>query len=144
MLSRLWRAPPTPRDRVPQEKEEIDMSIPILTTTEPGFMGSVGPLLPHQRKYNGKREIINAPRSIYFHGKLESHLGYDIPIILKGKMDFSSGKPIIVHVVHPNKHIHTQWDNTFSVVETRWIHALVWQVEEDKWYITYPDEMGYV
>jgi hypothetical protein len=102
---------------------------PLLTTTEPGFMGSVGPLLPHQLKALGERKIVNAPARIYFHGKLQSYLGYDIPILLKGEMFFPTHDSFSVFVLHPDPEVE-------EIIE-----AQCWRKEAGLWYITYPEEV---
>lgn len=108
------------------------MSIPLLTTTEPGFMGSTGPLLPHQIREQNEAVVIEAPRFIYIHGTLERMVGYDIPVVLSGVFDFSSGEQFNCQVLHPNPDAHVSR-----------IDAVIWNCpEECRWYITLPSEVG--
>ena len=104
----------------------------VFTTTRPGFMASLQPLLPHQLAAIGVRDVKNVPQQVYIHGELERWVGYDIPVLLNGEIDFSEANEFPCTVIHPDPDVKLP------------IEATLWNNfdYDDRWYITLPEDVG--
>lgn len=65
------------------------------TTTEPGFLGSAGSELfvPCRNP-----EVKGKWRGVYMHGKVERIVGYDIPKIIDGLMEYKPEQDCVVEI----------------------------------------------
>lgn len=65
------------------------------TSTEPGFMGSAGSepfVIPKPEAI----KVVGSWRGLYLHGKAEDFVGYDIPTIVKGTMEYKPEQECLV------------------------------------------------
>jgi hypothetical protein len=109
---------------------------PVFTVSEPGFMGSSEARnhLFIKRMSGGRRMVID-PRdtarfTVYYHGELETLLGYDIPIWLSGR----------IRVQEDSQKCYV-W-NYSGTKRVDAVMVTAWNNRENQWlcYICFPNE----